>query len=83
LPWSRNLWDFDALVNVFSNAANQRLESAYYTNETGLGWANSQGKGFYAFGNGEWHIWEGQLDSVARTDAKAYLQTLYADFLKR
>lgn len=83
LPWSRSLWDFDALVNVFSNAANQRLESAYYTNETGLGWANSRGKGFYAFGNGEWHIWEGQLDSVARTDAKAYLQTLYADFLKR
>ena len=83
LHWSRNLWDFEALVTDHPNAATGRFESAYYTNETGLGWANSRGKGFYAFGNGEWHIWEGQLDSVAQTDARAYLQTLYADFLKR
>lgn len=83
LPWSRNLWSFDALINTLPNAAGQRLESAYYTNETGLGWANSRGKGFYSFGSGEWHIFEGQLDSTAREDAKAYLQTLYDDFLTK
>lgn len=83
LAWSRNLWDFDALVNGYPSAVNQRFESAYYTNETGLGWANSRGKGFYAFGSGEWHIFQGQLDSTAREDAKAYLQTLYDDFLTK
>lgn len=83
LRWSRNLWHFEALVHDIPNPLNQRFESAYYTNETGLGWANSKGKGFYAFGSNDWHIWEGQLDSTARLDAKAYLQTLYDDFLSR
>ncbi|HRI59177.1 MAG TPA: sulfatase-like hydrolase/transferase [Saprospiraceae bacterium] len=83
LYWSRNLWVFNSVVSDYSNPLNQRFESAYYTNETGLGWANSKGKGFYAFGSGDWYIWEGQLDSISRTDAKAYLQTLYEDFLSK
>jgi len=83
LGWSRNLWDFNALVYDFPNPANKRLEFAYFTNESGLGWANSRGKGFYSFGSKNWHIWEGQLDSTARDDAKAYLQVLYGDFLAK
>lgn len=79
LHWSRNLWDFDLLVDGFPVPA----EFAFYTNESGLGWANSQGRGFYQFGNQEWYIWAGRLDSSAQKDAKAYLQTLYSDFLAR
>jgi phosphoglycerol transferase MdoB-like AlkP superfamily enzyme len=82
MRWSRNLWHVNSLVNATRTPANQRFEFAFFTNENGLGWANSRGKGFYFFGNDEWHIWEGQLDSISRTDARAYLQTLYDDFLK-
>jgi phosphoglycerol transferase MdoB-like AlkP superfamily enzyme len=83
LPWSRSLWDLNTIVEIDSSAMAKRLEFAYYTNETGLGWANSTGKGFYFFGNNNWHIWEGHLDSVSRKDALAYLQTLYGDFLSK
>ena len=83
LRWSRNLWTFNALVYGFPTETNKRFEYSYFTNENGLGWANSRGKGFYSFGNGDWHIWEGQLDSISRTDARAYLQTLYDDFLRK
>ncbi len=83
LPWSRNLWNFNALVYDFPMEANQRFEAAYFTNESGMGWANSRGKGFYSFGSKDWQIWEGRLDSLSRKDALAYLQTLYGDFLKK
>lgn len=83
LAWSRDLWGFNALVHDLPAPANTRLESAYFTNESGLGWANTRGKGFYSFGSKNWHIWEGQLDSTAREDAKAYLQVLYDDFLAK
>lgn len=56
---------------------------AYYTNENGLGWATARGKGFYEFGSKEWRIFEGELDSVDRANAQAYLQTLYMDFLAK
>lgn len=83
LRWSRNLWAFNLLVHTNPAPENQRFESAYFTNENGLGWVNSRGKGFYSFGSDDWHIWEGQLDSTSRTDARAYLQTLYDDFLRK
>lgn len=83
LNWSRDIWKINAQIDHPKGLKRQPLECAYFTNENGLGWANSRGKGFYKFGNGEWHLWEGSLDSTMRTDAKAYLQTLYSDFLKR
>ena len=58
LPWSRNLWNFNTIVHGASSAANQHLESAYFTNESGLGWVNSQGQGFYSFGRKDWNIWD-------------------------
>lgn len=83
LPWSRNLWELNTIVHELGSEAARRLEFSYFTNETGLGWANHEGKGFYTFVNGAWRMWEGHLDSTARTDAQAYLQTLYTDFLKK
>lgn len=83
LNWSRNLWAIDALADVPADSKHPCSGSAFFTNENGLGWVNGQGKGFYKFGSGEWQIWEGSLDSTIRTDARAYLQSLYSDFLKR
>ena len=40
-----------------------------------------QGAGFYYFNNQEWHWWRASLDSTSQTQAKAYLQVLYEDFL--
>lgn len=71
MTWSRNLWLADM------------PEFAYYTNESGLGWATPQGKGFYSFGKQDWYFWEGQLDSTDRKNAQAYLQALYDDFLEK
>ena len=55
----------------------------YYTNENGVGWVNKTGKGFYYFGEKQWKFWEGTLELDAQQDAKAYLQTLYDDFLRK
>lgn len=82
-PWSRDLWDLDAAVNSYRNKATQHLDFAYYTNENGLGWLNRQGAGFYYFENKQWRWWSGQVDSTGQVQAKAYLQELYEDFLKK
>ena len=81
--WSRNLFQVSESEKVYRNALGEQSSFgfAYYTNENGLGWATSRGKGFYEFGSRQWRIFEGQLDSVDRTNAQAYLQTLYNDFL--
>ncbi|MCB0528870.1 MAG: sulfatase-like hydrolase/transferase [Saprospiraceae bacterium] len=76
MPWSRDL-----LKNKGESTGSQGF--AYYTNESGLGWVMGQGKDFYAFGNGAWHRWEGQQDSVSHLQARAYLQVLYDDFLSK
>ena len=81
--WSRDLWDLNGVTNAYPNEANRKLDFAYYTNENGLGWATRQGAGFYYFDNKQWHWWRGQLDSTAQNQAKAYLQTLYEDFLQK
>jgi len=54
---------------------------AYYTNENGLGWVSPQGAGFFQFESKQWQHFTGALDSVDCVDAKAYLQTLYNDYL--
>ena len=82
-PWSRDLWDLNVAVNAYRNDANQKLDFAYYTNENGLGWLNRQGAGFYYFENKQWNWWRGQIDSTGQKQAKAYLQTLYEDFLQK
>jgi phosphoglycerol transferase MdoB-like AlkP superfamily enzyme len=84
LPWSRNLWRED-FANDYLVAENKPSQNgfAYYSNENGLGWVNAQGAGFYAFGNKDWHFWEGRLDSASQTAARAYLQVLYDDFLEK
>ena len=83
--WSRNLFQVSESEKVYRNALGEQSSFgfAYYTNENGLGWATSRGKGFYEFGSRQWRIFEGQLDSVDRTNAQAYLQTLYNDFLEK
>jgi len=83
IPWSRDLWDLHGVVNAYRNDANEKLDFAYYTNENGLGWLNRQGAGFYYFENKQWNWWRGQIDSTGQKQAKAYLQTLYEDFLKK
>ncbi|MDO8969674.1 MAG: hypothetical protein Q7U74_03240, partial [Saprospiraceae bacterium] len=79
--WSWNLWKKNAVVHAYKSKATDPLDFAYYTNENGLGWATSRGKGFYEFGSKTWRIFEGELDSLDRSNAQAYLQTLYNDFL--
>jgi len=81
--WSRDLWLGNGIGNTHTAEARKNLGGfAYYTNENGLGWINRDGAGFYQFENKEWQIWQGQLDSNSRTDARAYLQVLYDDFLR-
>jgi len=82
-PWSRNLWDVERLENGYPSKSSPEWDFAYYTNENGLGWLNRQGAGFYYFENKQWKWWRGQLDSTTQVQAKAYLQTLYEDFLKK
>ncbi len=78
-PWSRNLFQVDAS----EQSKKQSLSFSYYTNENGLGWATAHGKGFYEFGSKEWRIFEGQLDATDQSNAQAYLQMLYNDFLSK
>ena len=85
-PWSRDLWTWNAIVSDYYAAPpNSLLNSGfgYYVNENGLGWVNRQGMGFYTFADRRWRMWHGQLDSVSRHAAQAYLQTLYEDFLSK
>ena len=82
-PWSRNLWTYDLLSNGYPTADKPCSDFAYYTNEDGLGWVTRQGAGFYYFKNLQWRWWSGQLDSTSQEQAKAYLQVLYEDFLKK
>jgi len=82
-PWSRDLWELDVLINIYPSEMNRKLDFAYYTNENGLGWVNRQGAGFYYFKSPQWHWWRGELDSTSQKQAKAYLQTLYEDFLQK
>lgn len=81
--WSRDLWDLHFVVSSYRNETNQKLDFAYYTNENGLGWVTRQGAGFYYFKSPQWHWWRGELDSTSQVQAKAYLQMLYEDFLKK
>ncbi|MCC6462364.1 MAG: LTA synthase family protein [Saprospiraceae bacterium] len=75
LPTTDFAWSKDLL-------AEPTKPFAYYTNENGLGWVSEMGTGFYGFQSGQWQMYAGGLDSTANTAAKAYLQTLYNDFLK-
>ncbi len=84
-PWSRNQWRWYGRLNASQNPKNEQSHNgfAYFTNENGLGWINDQGKGFYYFGEKRWKFWEGKLDDESQEDAKAYLQTVYEDFLAK
>jgi len=83
-PWSSDLWLRDISDKNFPEEKYGRQPNfAYYTNENGLGWINPQGAGFYYFENKQWKWWRGQLDTTTQVQAKAYLQTLYEDFLKK
>ena len=57
-------------------------EFAYYTNENGLGWISPNGASFYQFESKEWRNFGGLSNSMDVADAKAFLQTLYNDFLR-
>lgn len=82
--WSADLFEKTMVGSIPDEGAKRYSEGfAYYTNENGLGWATARGKGFYEFGSKEWRIFEGELDSVDRANAQAYLQTLYMDFLSK
>jgi phosphoglycerol transferase MdoB-like AlkP superfamily enzyme len=82
-PWSNDLWLRELCVRSFSEKTTSQPDFAYYTNENGLGWVNRRGAGFYYFENKQWHWWRGQIDSTGQEQAKAYLQVLYEDFLKK
>ncbi|MFN0216719.1 MAG: LTA synthase family protein [Saprospiraceae bacterium] len=83
--WSRNLFQVSASENIRPVVKGKKTTYgfSYYTNENGIGWATDRGKGFYQFGSKEWRIFEGNLDSLDRANAQAYLQTLYQDFLEK
>ncbi|MEO6757955.1 MAG: LTA synthase family protein, partial [Saprospiraceae bacterium] len=82
--WSRDLWFWDEMLNGYKSPVLEQFHGgfAYYTNENGIGWVNRQGAGFYQFKDKSWQMFQGELDSASREDAKAYLQILYDDFLK-
>ena len=79
--WSRNLFTQEMTSHNPALGKQCACDFAYYTNENGLGWVNRQGAGFYYFSNQEWRWWRASLDSTSQTQAKAYLQVLYEDFL--
>jgi phosphoglycerol transferase MdoB-like AlkP superfamily enzyme len=72
-PWSRSLWPVEGKA--------VQTPTAYYTNEDGIGWVTNDGAGFYNFRSKKWRMMEGELDTMTKEAAQAYLQTLYADFL--
>ncbi len=68
--WSKNLCSAKA------------PDFAYYSNENGLGWISPEGPGFFDFSKKTWQNWaETGQDATQQQEAKAYLQTLYNDFL--
>ena len=68
--WSKNLCSAES------------PDFAYYSNENGLGWISPEGPGFFDFSKRTWQNWaETGPDSTQQQAAKAYLQTLYNDFL--
>lgn len=85
LPWSRNLWFWETAYSAYPQKQTMRFAKgfAYYANENGLGWIDPSGQGFYRFQDRDWQWYGAPLDSTARSTAKAYLQTLYDDFLRR
>ncbi len=69
--WSRDL--FDSSVPAF----------AYYSNENGMGWLTPHGAGFFDFKSQCWRpLSADTLSEKERTQARAYLQCLYDDFLE-
>lgn len=76
-PWSRNQWQYNP------NQTDEPPGFAMYDNENGLGWLNKHGKAVYFFGKKEWHFWSGKLDEREQQEARAYLQEVYADFLRK
>lgn len=84
-PWSRDQWFWNAMLNGYKSPGNAMFHQgfSYFTNENGVGWVNDLGKGFYYFGENHWKFWEGQLDTTSQQDARAYLQTVYEDFLSK
>jgi len=81
--WSRDLWEKWGLNRAHTDGASQTPNFAFYTNEDGIGWATDGGKGFFEFGRKAWSFFEGELTEEHRTDAKAYLQVLYDDYLSK
>jgi hypothetical protein len=69
-PWSRNLLQKEVSSGF-----------AFYTNEDGLGWVTSTGAGFFRFQSQEWQFFGESLDDTQKRSARAYLQTLYDDYL--
>jgi len=69
-PWSRNLLRKEESSGF-----------AFYTNEDGLGWVTSTGAGFFRFQNQEWQFFGDSLENNQKQSARAYLQTLYDDYL--
>jgi phosphoglycerol transferase MdoB-like AlkP superfamily enzyme len=85
LPWSRNQWMWDAIINSYKTEQTKAYHNgfAYFSNENGMGWLNDQGKSFFYFEKTFWHDWQGALDTTSRQQAQGYLQTLYDDFLAK
>lgn len=75
--------EFDWSKDLLARSGPKKHDFAYYTNENGLGWLDGRGAGFYRFEDRAWQFYGPQLDSLGQTAAKAYLQTLYDDFLQR
>ncbi len=68
--WSKNLLE------------KSTRDFAYFSNENGLGWMAGAGSGFFPFSKKAWQAQAGPgLDSLQQRQARAYLQTLYNDFL--
>ncbi len=75
LNYSAFRWSHD-LFNTQGSAF------AYYSNESGMGWITPQGTGFYDFKTRRWTPAAlRSLQPEERTQALAYLQVLYDDFL--
>jgi len=68
-PWSKNLLD------------DRTTDFAYYSNENGIGWITPQGAGFFPFAQKQWKWYQGALDSNNQVTARAYLQTMYDEYL--
>jgi phosphoglycerol transferase MdoB-like AlkP superfamily enzyme len=68
-PWSKNL------------LAGNAPDFAYYSNENGLGWITPEGAAFYRFAEKRWQNFQGNLSPQSKTSARAYLQTMYDDYL--